>query len=215
MNNHFARFKYFKTEHGFEPKNILDIGALDGRWSLAMKQLFPNANFTLIEANADAEEMLKQTGFEYYISALSYDARQNVPYYKLPGMAGNGLYKENTHLKPTRIRINTKTLDQMFSEDRKFDLIKLDVQGSEMDILSAGKRVMSHASMIVSECQIVEYNKGTPYLLDMMKFFDENNFNLLDIVDLLYGKNPVLMQVDALFRNREKFPFDPPKDGWM
>ena len=36
---------------GFDPKNILDIGANKGKWSLEVKKkVFPNAEYTLIEA---------------------------------------------------------------------------------------------------------------------------------------------------------------------
>ena len=35
---------------GFNPQNILDIGANKGRWSLEVnKKVFPKSNFTLIE----------------------------------------------------------------------------------------------------------------------------------------------------------------------
>ena len=44
---------------GFEPKNILDIGANKGKWSLEIKKkVFPKAEYTLIEA-IDYEELEK------------------------------------------------------------------------------------------------------------------------------------------------------------
>ena len=42
---------------GFEPKNILDIGANKGKWTLEIKKkVFPKAEYTLIEA-IDYEEL--------------------------------------------------------------------------------------------------------------------------------------------------------------
>ena len=35
---------------GFNPTNILDIGAHHGYWSLSSRRVFPNANYMLIEA---------------------------------------------------------------------------------------------------------------------------------------------------------------------
>jgi tRNA G46 methylase TrmB len=43
------RFAWLKQKLSFQPNRIVDIGASDGRWTLPMVKIFPNANFLLIE----------------------------------------------------------------------------------------------------------------------------------------------------------------------
>ena len=50
--NQFARYNALKML-GFEPTKILDVGSNFGDWSLMMKELYPDAEYTLIEANKE------------------------------------------------------------------------------------------------------------------------------------------------------------------
>ena len=60
---------------GFEPKNILDIGANKGKWTLEIKKkVFPKAEYTLIEA-IDYEELEK---LRVKHDNINY---KNIPYY--------------------------------------------------------------------------------------------------------------------------------------
>ncbi|QXU42329.1 hypothetical protein [Pedobacter sp. D749] len=43
---------------GFNPVNILDIGAYEGNWALEMKSIFPKSNILMIEAQEAKREIL-------------------------------------------------------------------------------------------------------------------------------------------------------------
>lgn len=56
---------------GFDPKNILDIGANKGKWSIEVrKKVFPNAKYILIEA-IDYEELKKISVKNHNISFIN------------------------------------------------------------------------------------------------------------------------------------------------
>ena len=59
MLNHFKRFYHYKKQYNYSPKSILDIGALDGRWTVCLSQIYENADFLMIEANKDMENFRK------------------------------------------------------------------------------------------------------------------------------------------------------------
>ena len=201
MANHFKRFSYYKNRYNYSPKEILDIGALDGRWSLCLKQIFKDANFLMIEANKDMEVFLNKTNFKYIISAVS-DKIKKTNYYKLPGNAGNGLYFEKNSTDSIIQELKTSTLDTLLDKNQTYNIIKLDVQGSELDILKGGMIFMEKADFILSECSLVEYNVGGPSFDEQLEFFNNNNFNFVDIIDLLYNKKGQLIQMDVLFQNK-------------
>ena len=211
IQNHVNRFTYYKDKFKYAPRNILDIGALDGRWSMSMKQVFTNAEFLMIEPNKEMEPILRKSKIQFLPCALS-DVEKDADYFKLPGHAGNGLYRENSKygssIAPIVENIKTTTLESLFGNDRKFDLIKIDVQGSEIDVLNGGKEIAKKADLIVTECSLIEYNFNGPLIRDQINhFFDQLGFSLFDIVDLLYGKKGELLQIDALFKNKN-FEFE-------
>ena len=53
-------------------------------------------------------------------------------------------------------------LDDLFEDDSVFDLIKIDTQGSELDIIIGGKNLCSHAQGILLEVSLEPYNDSAP-----------------------------------------------------
>ena len=200
MLNHFKRFYHYKKQYNYSPKKILDIGALDGRWTACLSQIFENANFLMIEANKDMEKILDKIGHKYIISVLSDDLK-DVNYYKLPGNAGNGLYVEKNGVEAEIQKVKTSTLSNLLDKNDTFNIIKLDVQGSELDILRGGMAFLENADFVLTECSLIEYNVGGPSFQDQLDFFKTNNYKFFDIIDLLYDKKGQLIQIDALFQN--------------
>jgi hypothetical protein len=83
-------------------------------------------------------------------------------------------------------------------ENKSFDLIKIDTQGSEIDILSGGLTVLKNAKYLVIECSLIEYNKGGNKIHDIFQFMTANGFFMKDIIDLSYADDK-LIQIDLLF----------------
>lgn len=163
--------------------NILDIGANDGFWYKTNKHLYPLCNFTLIEANINNEESLKKLGVEYFIECLS-DIEKEVDFYitkDSPTSTGASYYRENTeHFSEDKIqivKIKTKRLDDLLV-NRTFDIIKIDVQGSEIDIINGGKKIFSNARKIIMEVPIdnIKYNIGAPSRLEYFTIMKDLGF---------------------------------------
>ena len=200
MLNQHNRFEYYKKQYNYNPKNILDIGALDGRWTICLSQIFDEAKFLMVEANEEMKNILDKTGFNYIICALSSEVKE-ANYYKLPGHAGNGLYFEKNSVNSKINKVKTETLNSLLDSNYTYNIIKLDVQGSELDILKGGMSFLKKADFILTECSLVEYNVGAPLFRDQLDFFEKNNYKFFDIIDLLYDKKGQLIQIDALFKN--------------
>lgn len=70
--------------------------------------------------------------------------------------------------------MSTKRLDTVV-KDRGFpppDLVKIDVQGSERDVIEGGVGALSHAKHLVVEMQHEEYNKGAPTVVETLPFIE-------------------------------------------
>ena len=196
------RFEFLK-QRGFNPTRILDIGAHQGTVTKQMKELWPGADILMLEANPYLEDTLKTIGIPYKICLLGNE-NKTVPYYltkKWLLSSGNSIYREQTpdysdeHI--ASIQLPMLKLDDVLKGE-SFDLIKIDTQGSEVDILTGGIDVVKTAKYIIIECSLIEYNKGGNKIHDIFQFMTSQGLFMKDIIDLAYNDD-VLIQIDLLF----------------
>jgi len=57
------------------------------------------------------------------------------------------------------------------------DFIKLDTQGSELDILKGATKIVGKTPLIFTEMPIIEYNKGAPKFSEYMDFFKAHDYH--------------------------------------
>ena len=134
--NQEVRFSYYKTL-GINFKKVLDIGAYIGTWKDMFQKIFPEADILMIEANQKKEEILKLKG-NYLIALLGSEDEKIVDYYKCENediSSGNGIFKENTNFKFNSEQRKTIKLSTLLKNEGDFDLIKIDTQGSELNIM--------------------------------------------------------------------------------
>jgi len=199
--NHKNRFTAYK-KLGYFPNSVLDIGAYEGTWTSMIREIYPTATNTMIEANKEKKEILEKLG-NTHIVVLGETEGKEIDYFKCKNgiPTGNGIYKENTEYKFEPEKRICTTLDMLFDEQDRFDLIKMDVQGAELDIIKGGLRTIRKAECLLLELQMKEYNIGAPMAQDVICYLAQRGFEFIDIFDLMYVDNQ-LIQIDAFFRNK-------------
>ena len=60
------------------------------------------------------------------------------------------------------------------------DLIKMDVQGSELDILEGGKKILSQAKYLIVELQHIEYNDNAPLFEESIATIEKSGWKLIN-----------------------------------
>lgn len=109
--------------------------------------------------------------------------------------------------------VQSTTLDEVVRLEKisNFDFIKIDTQGSELDILKGGKEVLKNALMVEVEVEFVEQYKGQPLFGEIFNYMHDNGFELLYLNRCFSQRKqlysgPARGQVtfgDALFGRRE------------
>jgi len=163
----------------------------------------------MVEANRNCEPHLRLLGKPYDIVALSDKEGVADLYVEKINPTGTGasLYKENTEWygdgKYETIHIQTATLDSRnYFDGEPIDLIKMDVQGAELDILKGGEKTVKNAKHLLIETSLVEYNQGAPLIEDIVDQMKQYGFYIEDIIEYhkfphLYGG--AIFQLDVLF----------------
>lgn len=164
----------------------------------------------MIEANPHCESYLRLLSKPYHIVALSDREGYAELHVEKINKIGTGasIYKENTEWYSEgnyeKIVVPLKTLDSFnFFENKEIDLIKIDVQGSELDIIRGGKETLKRTSFVNCEVALVQYNQGAPLIGEVVEEMRELGFCIFDIVEYhsfpqLYGG--AFFQLDLLFK---------------
>jgi len=198
----------YKVQQYFQPNRILDIGANIGQFHQIAKQTFPDSFIFSIEASNECEPYLKQLTDNYYIGMLTKDNNEYNFYSRKndPIGTGNSIYKELTEFySDDQLDIIKKRgikLDDLFENDSEFDLIKIDTQGSELDIIEGGINLCNKAKGILLEVSLNEYNENSPLYNEVIAYMEKIGFKSKEILD--EQRNHGSHQQDILFIN-EKF----------
>tara|TARA_A100001391_G_C5073388_1_gene278726 strand:+ start:2059 stop:2697 length:639 start_codon:yes stop_codon:yes gene_type:complete len=200
------------TDIQLMPKDVLDIGAHTGQFYKWAKSAWPYCNVFMIEANPLHQNTLlnltANTKDEYMISALG-DKEREVTFYTRsdkPHTEGNSYYKEANYWDIPQLvqeeTVTLKKLDDIFDEEKVFDLVKMDTQGSELDILKGGKKLITKATAVILEVAYIEYNLGAPTSDEVIKHMNSIGFEeIMSIGEHYEGEE--ISQKDLLFLNKE------------
>lgn len=184
---------------------VYDIGARHGDWTREIRQILTGSEFILFDANEKCSSYLARSGFKFFIGVLSSEVKV-VDFYDNDS-TGDSYYKENTVFYDSvkSVKRTTTTLDLLVSKNDVPlpNFIKLDTQGSELDILYGAIAVLKHASLAYLECPILNYNAGAPVFQDYIHFLNDHGFVPYDICELHYAHG-VLIQMDVLFISKMK-----------
>lgn len=189
----------------FIPYRVLDIGANVGQFHSLFKTHYSYSYVFSIEASPECEPELKKITNDYLISLLAKDNSVYEFYSRKgdPTCTGNSIYRELTKFysddQINVIKQEGVLLDTLFSRDSEFDLIKIDTQGSELDIISGGKKLCSKAKGILLEVSITPYNQDAPLYDDVILFMKNFGFTAKEILD--ESRNHGSHQQDILFIN--------------
>ena len=193
-------------EVSFYPRTILDIGAYKGEWTRLVQNVWPEANFFMVEANKDNEDFLLQIpNAKYEIALLGNKKRVKVPYFATDYeiTTGNSIYKEQTSsFDNAEVRLLPMvTLDFLIRKNKikNIDFVKIDTQGSELDILEGASIVLSQAQFILLETQNIEYNKDAPKLDEVISKMKKWGFRVFDITEIHYLPTGEMFQIDIMF----------------
>lgn len=167
-----------------DPKVIYDIGSCVLHWERHAKAKWPKSEIFLVEANRDVKKLYDKTNQKYYLGPLTDEDNKLLKFYKDPmNLGGNSYYKENTtHYNETHaVHDVGMTLDTIRTNQSwpMPDLIKMDVQGAELDTLKGATECLKTCSDLILECQHAEYNTGAPKVNEIISYLSTQGFRLV------------------------------------
>lgn len=185
---------------GFEPRTVIDVGACLGTFELY--ETFPESRLILIEPVAENAPYLAKICNYYkdatYIIAAANKKPANVTISVSPNLIHSSIISNSADVsKHLEVRnILGITLDGLCKQLQLEGpyLIKVDVDGLEVDVLAGATQILQNTEYVIVEVCL----SGQMY--DVINFMKSQAFVVYDIVDLGYQPSSgALWQVDMAF----------------
>jgi FkbM family methyltransferase len=182
---------FLLQEHGFTANTVIDIGAAEGAFFVFRHRasLFPTARHFFVDAMQENEpgyqKLAAKFNASYEITALSCMDGEVVM------RIDPDFYNTHVdHLQPATLyetsrRVAMCTLDRLV-ERRELEppyVLKLDVQGGELDVLRGALHTLEEAVIVTTEIQIFPPRDS---LTDLLGFMQGMGWALYDITNLAY-----------------------------
>lgn len=189
----------------WRPDIIIDVGAAYGSFVHLSQDIFPNASFVTVEPLYEYERALaKLPRVIHKIFAAAGSSKQEKTIYVHQDLVGSSTKQEVDGEKVDGIKriVLVTTVDSIVEE---FDLkgkilLKVDVQGAELDVLEGALHSFGRIDCVVLEVSFFRSMIDGADIYDIITYMKDQGFVLYDIASCLYRPyDGALSQCDAVF----------------
>ena len=196
---------------------IIDVGGFDGGTSLYFATEFKNRPIYCIEPNPRMWPTLDKVatthkGIHVRKIALGRERGSGVLHVTANNVSSslNEISVKEVERMPDifqasfkeedEARVEVSTLDDEFRDTPSVLLIKLDTQGTELDILKGGARMLERTRFVLTEMDNHQLYKNACQYYEVDDFLRNRSFKLVDII-VSYRGDEGMAEFDALYEN--------------
>lgn len=191
---------------------IIDVGANSGQFSKASNFFYPEAQIYTFEPLEDhflniAQKFSKIKNVKVYNLAvgnedgfISFNKNKYGHVSSILDISEENKYYPKEHIEKIDVKITT--LDTFFKEIQipKATLIKLDVQGFELEVLKGAVNIIQKVNYIIIEANLETLYTNQPTFTEVNTFLNENGFEVCGMLDFNLGSKNKYIEVDLLYK---------------
>lgn len=200
---------YLMERQGFSPQVIWDVGAHLGEWGRLAKSVFADSQIILFEPLLEMKPFLDNFCKDYsdckwYQLGLGNESK-NLTLYITEDFASSSLLQE-TGIASTNsgvfYDVEVAIADDLIEKHNlpRPDLVKIDVQGFELEVLKGCKCCFGQTEAFIIEVSNFRFLQNQPIFHEIVEFMADNGYVLYDVIHLKPRfANGVLGQMDVCF----------------
>jgi FkbM family methyltransferase len=191
------------SNQGFKPELIFDVGAYHGEYAQICRNIWPDATIACFEPQRSALAKLRakvDSKMQVFDVLLGSEEKDAVPLHEAE--TASSVLDEHAFEHPT-VPHPMRTVDSIVKVDLKGrcpELLKMDVQGYELEVLKGAEKVLPNVQVILAEVNLLDLHIGVPLMADLINWLLARDFVAFDICGL--GRRPLdglLWQADLIF----------------
>jgi FkbM family methyltransferase len=211
-----ATIEHASVDFGDDFATVLDVGGHHGQFTLFALERFPQAQVITFEPQAEGAAKIR--------AVTAGEPRVRIENFALgeqPGTAELNISKrsDSSSLLPigegqveafpgteahATETIKVETLDNLLPDPPPAPtLLKIDVQGFELDVLRGATRTLAAIDEIYVECSFTELYSGQPLIGEIIDFLAQHHFALVGVFGVAYDDGGRCLQADCLFRRTQ------------
>lgn len=207
---HLRRMK----ARGLNPGVVLDVGAAHGDWTASCQRIFPDAHFIMLEPLPDyvAElSALVRPGRIEYVRAAAGRTEDELPLL-VPEEPGGSSFlaasrKHDTFFKRS-VTVPVVPLSSLDIPPGP-TLLKLDVQGYELEVLAGAAPMLDQVEVIIAECSLYPFQQDIPLIHEVVQHVAELGYRVYDTADAFRWPSGTLAQLDLVFVRHDSQLLEP------
>ena len=195
-------------------KTIVDIGANKGQFALACREWAPNAQvisfeplqnpgkiFKVLFGN-DAKVSLNKVaiGSRIQRSVIHVSEREDSSSLLPIGPNQIALYPGTQEKGEIEIDVSPLSSYLMPEDIQSPAMLKIDVQGFEMEVLKGCESMIKKFDFIYCECSFIELYSGQKLAYEVIEWLQKRQFNFVGIFNVSYDRSGQAIQADFLFK---------------
>ncbi len=193
---------------GFVPKTAIDVGASFGTFTVVFRRVFPESDVVMVEPLAECHGHLEALTNAAPVVRLVPLAVAGAPgpltINVHADLMGSSLYleAEETDVNGAPRQVEATTLDALAASTPLEPpvLLKIDVQGAELDVLRGAGQVLDATEVVLLEASLFRTFRGGPLLHQVVEYLAARGFVVYDVAGLQYRPlDGALSQVDLAF----------------
>ena len=211
-----AGVEHEKVLRSLRCKHVVDIGANRGQFALICRKVFPDARI-------DSFEPLDEPAARYR-SVFRGDGLANLHPFAIGPTEGEAIIHiskadDSSSLLPITPRqsslfpgteekgtrtIQVLPLDAIFRDTEIIQptLLKIDVQGYELECLEGCQQLLTLFAYVYVECSFIELYNGQALAHEVIDYLHRQGFCMTGVYNTHYDRDGMAVQADFLFRNR-------------
>lgn len=202
----------FNLDKGY---TIVDVGAASGIVSEKFALQFPENKVMSFEPIANSYQQLEAVALKCknvkpFHAALGAEKKQitiNISHrstssslYEINEQISDSYFAENLKKEKSE-QVEVYRMDEVIGSNEKIALIKLDVQGFELEVLKGAGKVLDQTALVLTEVMNHDFYVGAPGYFDIDNYLREAGFAILDIIPSI-RRNEKLMEWDVIYYNK-------------
>jgi len=197
------------------PQTVIDVGANRGQFALDVEAVLPETTVVSFEPIVEAVQVYRRlfAGNPFYsirdwalgstagTATLHVSGADDSSSLLSIGVGQIALFPETAE-RGTRT-VSVKLLDDVIGTGELHTpvLMKIDVQGFELEVLRGAVRTLSNIRWVYVECSFEEFYDGQPLVGEVTSWLDQHGFSLAGIGPVMASRDRVV-QADLLFEQR-------------